>query len=378
MCQVTPFTLPCCKRVYVEVFKLPSCPDAWPTSKCPPELCLQVHGYEPQNRAFGICWRCKAASLNKTGDERELMRPAIDSADIVVGLEEIDVQERKKAVEDHGKCWFCSAKRGCEDCGAGPVTAGDIKDEEPAAVAAAPATATSNKRVRTESSAQAPRKRARKRAMVGHGRYNEQIARTASASMYPDPLLASQFHGYSYPAAQPPGCDIPFPAMETPHGGYSTFQFGGFTHGNATAYQPTSRPLSNVYQTGPDYHENAFMYQHRPSGGIHLGQHQMSGQVHMSHGQDQGAGVGARSSLNTAIYPQGPEHHSSSGGGIENTAGNLSAMMNYERRFENIDGVLINSTMGVWNTEHHPIGAQASDEVTHGYESPPEEHSTAT
>jgi hypothetical protein len=117
MCQILPFTLPCCRRIYVEVSKLPSCPDAWPEKKCPPELCIQVRGYEAEDRDAGICWRCQAQTAGIVGEQREYLRPEIDSAMIVQGLDEVSVTGRRRMVEEDGKCWYCGATSGCQHCG---------------------------------------------------------------------------------------------------------------------------------------------------------------------------------------------------------------------------------------------------------------------
>jgi hypothetical protein len=120
MCQVTPFTLPCCERIYVLVEKLPNCPADWPKSKCPQELCIQVIDVETaqaQQRSSGTCWRCRAAADGKSGRERDNMRPQIDRAIIVEGLEELDVTGRRMRVERGGNCWYCDATHGCLMCG---------------------------------------------------------------------------------------------------------------------------------------------------------------------------------------------------------------------------------------------------------------------
>jgi hypothetical protein len=120
MCQVTPFTYPCCKRIYVLVEKLPNCPADWPKSKCPQELCIQVIDTETaqvKQSSTGICWRCMAAAEGKAGTERESMRPEIDRAAIVEGLEELDVVERRRRAEAGGNCWYCGARHGCSKCG---------------------------------------------------------------------------------------------------------------------------------------------------------------------------------------------------------------------------------------------------------------------
>ena len=120
MCQVTPFTYPCCKRIYILIEKLPNCPADWPRSKCPQELCIQIIDTETaqvKQSSMGICWRCKAAAEGKTGPERESMRPEIDKAIIVEGLEELDVADRRRRAEAGGNCWYCGARHGCSTCG---------------------------------------------------------------------------------------------------------------------------------------------------------------------------------------------------------------------------------------------------------------------
>lgn len=117
MCQILPFTLPCCRRMYVEVSKLPSCPDTWPGKKCPPELCIQVRGYDAEDRDAGTCWRCQAQRSGVVGKERENLRPEIDRAMIVHGLDEVGVTGRRRIAEESGKCWYCGATANCEHCG---------------------------------------------------------------------------------------------------------------------------------------------------------------------------------------------------------------------------------------------------------------------
>ncbi|PVH71837.1 hypothetical protein DL98DRAFT_88826 [Cadophora sp. DSE1049] len=118
MCQVAPFTLPCCRKVYVEVTKVPSCPNSWPNRKCPPELCIQVRGYEPEDRESGVCWRCKARAAGVSGADRESFRPRIDKATLVLGLDELGITGRRRREEQNGNCWFCGATGGCKTCGA--------------------------------------------------------------------------------------------------------------------------------------------------------------------------------------------------------------------------------------------------------------------
>ncbi|KAK0106498.1 hypothetical protein ONS96_004123 [Cadophora gregata f. sp. sojae] len=117
MCQVAPFTFPCCRKVYVEVTKVPSCPNSWPNRKCPPELCIQVRGYEPEDRDSGVCWRCKAKAAGVVAADRESLRPRIDKATLVLGLDELGVPGRRRREEQNGNCWFCGATGGCKACG---------------------------------------------------------------------------------------------------------------------------------------------------------------------------------------------------------------------------------------------------------------------
>lgn len=117
MCLVVPFTLPCCGRTYVTISKVPSCPENWPKSKCPPELCIQV-GFQPDQRENGVCWRCRAEHAGVPAELREKLRPGIDNADVVVGLDELTANDRRKLTEEGGHCWFCGSRNGCETCAA--------------------------------------------------------------------------------------------------------------------------------------------------------------------------------------------------------------------------------------------------------------------
>jgi hypothetical protein len=58
------------------------------------------------------------------------MRPEIDRAFIVEGLEELDAAGRRRKVEAGGNCWFCGAMRGCLMCGT--KTTDDTPDVMPA------------------------------------------------------------------------------------------------------------------------------------------------------------------------------------------------------------------------------------------------------
>jgi hypothetical protein len=83
------------------------------------ELCIQISSYDASQvgrRANGMCWRCVAERTGISGLERENLRPEIDSAFIVEGLEEPNSDERRRRVEVGGHCWFCNAKRDCSSC----------------------------------------------------------------------------------------------------------------------------------------------------------------------------------------------------------------------------------------------------------------------
>jgi hypothetical protein len=186
MCQINPFTLPCCRRVYVEISRLPSCPDAWPKLKCPSELCIQVRAFEPEDKPTGTCWRCKAAAAGKIGHERNKMRPGVDSAEIVVGLEEPTVQQRRQMAEDDGKCWFCSAQGGCTTCGSKRIPEDVIPDE-----AAAPTASITPlpKRARHESEAKRGR---RKKVKVEANEHTPQTPTPLPASSESSPTSYPQ------------------------------------------------------------------------------------------------------------------------------------------------------------------------------------------
>src|SRR4051812_27766361 len=106
MCLVKPYTLPCCRRVYVDTFRLPSCPAVWPREKCPAELCIQVRGFEPEHRETGECRRCLG-----------LPEPAFNFAKVTLGLEERTPQDRRRETEEGGACWSCQSIYGCQSCG---------------------------------------------------------------------------------------------------------------------------------------------------------------------------------------------------------------------------------------------------------------------
>ena len=113
MCYVIPFTLPCCRRTYVSVTKMKDCPADWPKTKCPKELCFQI-GSQPDDRDEGTCWRCKAAEAGIVPENRESLRPGIDSADVERFI--VTPDERRSQMEEDGFCWFCGHRCECELC----------------------------------------------------------------------------------------------------------------------------------------------------------------------------------------------------------------------------------------------------------------------
>lgn len=50
-----------------------------------------------------------------------MLRPGIDKAYIVLGLEELGITGRRRQVEEGGHCWFCNARGGCKECGADEI-----------------------------------------------------------------------------------------------------------------------------------------------------------------------------------------------------------------------------------------------------------------
>ncbi|CAL3971750.1 unnamed protein product [Diplocarpon coronariae] len=182
MCQIVPFSLPCCRRVYVEVSKLPSCPNSWPNRKCPPELCIQVRGFEAEYRESGKCWRCIAKSSGAIGHHRVVMRPKIDGASLVLGLEEIGVSGRRMKTERDGECWFCGAQGGCKSCGAKDIV--ELKEDEKPEI-------TGFKKKRRKSEGNKGKEVGIKRAKIE--RTDSQIRKPpTSAFKYPVPNTASQ------------------------------------------------------------------------------------------------------------------------------------------------------------------------------------------
>lgn len=192
MCQIDPFTLPCCRRVYVEVSRLPSCPNSWPDRKCPPELCIQVRGFEAENKELGTCWRCLADQNGTSGYNREVTRPRIDRASLVLGLEDIGVTGRRRKTEGDGECWFCGARGVCENCGSRD-NLGEGGDEKPDFFGF--------KRPRDAGKVKKT-KVMRKRAKFSRDVLQQDFKPPARISQYPDPdLTASSQSQQSYPQA---------------------------------------------------------------------------------------------------------------------------------------------------------------------------------
>jgi hypothetical protein len=125
MCQVAGYTNPCCRRTYVFVSRTPGCPEDWPKSKCPPEYCLQIRQYEAEERSTGVCWRCEAKLAGEDGAAREYRRPKIDTAFWAPPLQ-LRVDQRKKHVENQGRCWYCNAVGGCNGCGSKQIPIKEI------------------------------------------------------------------------------------------------------------------------------------------------------------------------------------------------------------------------------------------------------------
>ncbi|CZR57413.1 uncharacterized protein PAC_07302 [Phialocephala subalpina] len=215
MCQAIPFTLPCCRRVYVSISRLPSCPASWPKSKCPPELCIQVRGTEPEERPTGVCWRCKAQAAGKTGFEKDMLRPGIDKAYIVLGLEELGITGRRRQVEEDGHCWFCNARGGCKECGAHEIKPEDqqsrgMREETPIGKKRhreprPERERTHNKRVKVEKSEAGP---STPRSMFSTPRAptsNLAYSPPINAGSYPDPNVSMMWQPQMHPGQYGPG-----------------------------------------------------------------------------------------------------------------------------------------------------------------------------
>lgn len=193
MCQVIPFTLPCCRRVYVEVTKLPSCPGSWPLRKCPPELCIQLRGCEAEERVDGICWRCKALNAGAAGHDREALRPKIDRATLALGLEELGISGRRRAVEKGGHCWFCGAKGGCEGCGAKEIVVGEGETKHEAV----------GKRKRFVGNVKGKEREVNKRVKIEQETPRPQLLQPPASTQgfeYPDPEASSTWPLHPYPS----------------------------------------------------------------------------------------------------------------------------------------------------------------------------------
>jgi hypothetical protein len=255
MCQVIPFTLPCCRRVYVSISKLPSCPNSWPKAKCPPELCIQVRGIEPEERSTGECWRCRADAAGKSDFEKEKLRPAIDSARVVIGLEELGIGGRRRVVEEGGHCWFCNAKGGCTECGAKEINLEEQpshqhREETPTKrrhrEARPEKDRATHKRIKAEKSEGTPSTPgfvySLPRAPVSNSGYSL-ASRAMSGPSYPDPNSPMNWNTHSYGSPYTPN------HMYDASSSYEAFAPQTYTPPNQ---QPIfTPPGSNPWQTDP-------------------------------------------------------------------------------------------------------------------------------
>jgi hypothetical protein len=276
MCQVTPFTYPCCRRIYVLVEKLPNCPADWPRSKCPQELCIQVidtETAEPKHSSTGVCWRCTAAADGKTGADRESLRPEIDKAVIVEGLEELDVSERKQRAEDNGSCWYCGSRQACSNFGTNKSN-----KSEPAPDGSSPIPLSKKRQV---GDARRPRKKSKGDGGMGrpsHLRTLPPIGGLSQAAFnVPGQISrAAQFLPQRKPRGTPFGFQnqniSPLPPISevsagmwqhaipstgsAPTAGYTPFwqNFNNNTLGPSSAAGGIQAPQNMNYQMGLDYH----------------------------------------------------------------------------------------------------------------------------
>jgi hypothetical protein len=58
-------------------------------------------------------------AVGKVNKEREDLRPVLDKAFIVEGLNDVSMEERHRKMEKAGICWFCGACGDCASCGTG-------------------------------------------------------------------------------------------------------------------------------------------------------------------------------------------------------------------------------------------------------------------
>lgn len=117
------------------------------------------------------------------------MRPKIDRASLVLGLEEIGVTGRRRKTERDGECWFCAAKGGCKSCGSKDIVEGE-GDEKP--------DITGFKRIRELGSLKG-KEVARKRPKIERQDSYAQIP--TRISHYPDPNVSTQWQ-QPYPHTQ--------------------------------------------------------------------------------------------------------------------------------------------------------------------------------
>lgn len=324
MCQVIPFTLPCCRgkrsaRVYVEVSRLPSCPDEWPKIKCPPELCLQVRGFEPEDRKVGTCWRCQAEEKNKSFQERESMRPGLDKAEIAVGLEEIPVQERREIFEDDGQCWFCHSTGGCPTCGAKRTSeiTGRVKVDEDTATPATSATKRLREpEVNNKSEGRKGKRRAKNSVRV-KGEDGNGESSTAPSSATPSSLVHQQ---------------QPYYINNNQHSSPLGFSPPTAQHGNPfSPLNHTSRDFGNMHVGSPGAYGMHSPYPElagSPSGNHWYPQHHSSGVLPATQYGLPGTPTGGWQSLNDFSSPVIPQSETHMTPGSHGTANNEDSDLN--------------------------------------------------
>lgn len=139
------------------------------------------------------------------------MRPEIDRAIIVEGLEELDVTDRRRRAEAGGNCWYCGARHGCSKCGV-------------------------NKRAPTPTDPISPRRQDKKPRSRTQGNPRKKTKADGSRGMFRNPSFLkppSLPTGFSQPAfpqpTQGPSAAEYLPTPNPTQGDFPTFQNDGRT-----------------------------------------------------------------------------------------------------------------------------------------------------
>ncbi|KAE8449942.1 hypothetical protein EG329_007081 [Mollisiaceae sp. DMI_Dod_QoI] len=179
------------------------------------------------------------------------MRPGIDKAYIVLGLEELGISGRRRMVEEGGHCWFCGARGGCGECGAKEIK---VTEERPGHLSREGTPGKKRHREARSEKERTPSKRIKVEKSEGQP--------STPGSMHSAPRAPMSNLGYSPPMSTTPGFTYPDPSSSL---NWRPHMFPSNPYGNGFTYAGTSSYQTAIQQNEPGHYQTAMFNQPAPN-----------------------------------------------------------------------------------------------------------------